>query len=148
MLVIERKKNQHGRVDLGWFTFNHTAMLVVIAIVAYAAFASQQAVTTAKINTKQQLISVCHATQETRDVLRQTVDAIHTLSSSSTERPVGSPPFTDSEIVQFNLFIDRVNEFRSEMYDKIKPRTECVPYVHDDHIVPPTPDTPHLKRKP
>lgn len=88
----------------------------------------------------------CEAGVDNRAVQRQTVEAIYDLATGSIQRDANSPPLTDSELRQYNSYINNVNHFRSSMYRKIKPSEACAPFVKDDNVKPPTPPYPPVRR--
>lgn len=98
-------------------------------------------------NYEQDRIARCQAGVENRNVQRQTVDAVYSLASGVIERNENDPPLTQEETMRVNAYIERVNAFRDNMYDKIKPSEECAPYVNDDNVRPPTPPLPPIKFK-
>lgn len=86
----------------------------------------------------------CGSGVDVRNVQRATVDAIYTLATGSIQRDPDAPPLTEEERQQYNAYIRRVNDFRDNMYEKIKPSEQCAPYVEDDNVKPPTPPTPPI----
>lgn len=90
--------------------------------------------------------SRCEAGSDIREVQRQTVEAVYNLATGSIQRDANSPPLTDTELRQYNNYINNVNRFRSEMYRKIEPSEACAPFVEDDRVRPPTPPYPPLRR--
>lgn len=136
------------------------ALLAVVVITAYAAFMSQSAsndsknasdlgVKTAldvKKNYEADQLARCKGGTESRDVQRETVDAIYELATGSLKRDASSPPLTATEVKQYNAYIDRVNAFREQMYRKIQPSKACAPYVEDVSMEPPGKPYPHFTK--
>lgn len=48
VLDIERHKNEQGSLSLSWLTFNHVAILITVALTAFAAFSAQRASNTSE----------------------------------------------------------------------------------------------------
>lgn len=146
--VLHPERGEDGYLKFRWLTFANVALSLVVILVAYAAFSAQSAVDAVKKNTHLNFVSVCQAASQIREVQRQTVDAIYQLATQSLERPEGAKPLTDVQLKQYNDYIDRVNFFRTDMYNKIHPTKACEPYVTDENVNPPTADFAHIKRKP
>lgn len=89
----------------------------------------------------------CESGVDTRNVQRQTVEAIYGLATGAAQRDANSPPLSRAEVRQYNAYIERVNAFRSNTYKLIKPSELCAKYVDDDKVEPPTPPMPPLKYK-
>lgn len=89
--------------------------------------------------------SRCEGAVDSRAAQRDTVDFIYNLAASFLERGTDEPPLTQEEVVRANLYIDKINDFRVNAYDKIKPSETCAPYVDDDNVEPPTPPYPHFE---
>lgn len=90
--------------------------------------------------------ALCKSGENSRNVQRQTVEAIYGLATGSIQRDADSPPLTDLELRQYNHYINNVNAFRTTMYRKIKPSDLCAPYVDDDRVRPPTPPFPPIRQ--
>lgn len=88
----------------------------------------------------------CAAAVDSRNVQRATVEAVFNLAGGSFTRAPDDPPLTERERKQYNEYIDRVNDFRYNMYEQIKPSEECAPYVDDDNVRPSTPPIAPIKR--
>lgn len=121
-------------------------LLAVVILVAYAAIQSQQATNALKKQSKENEIARCESGADSREVQRDTVDAVYNLAISVVERTPDAPPRTKQEIIQTNVYIQRVNDFRDRMYEKIVPSEQCEPYVEDDNVKPPTSPAPPVLR--
>lgn len=147
---ILREDHGMGKKEQGGFltaqTANYIMLGIVVLITAWAAVSSQKASNDVEASYTADKIARCKAGVEVRVVERQTVDAIFTLATGSLQRSPKAAPLTNVQRREFNAYIDRVNDFRDNMYSKIGPSKECAPYVNDDKVAPPTPPFPHLKR--
>lgn len=117
-------------------------LLLVVLLTAYAAFSSQKNSNDLEENYKADTIARCQSAVDSRNVQRSTVDAIYNLAIGFAAKSKGDPPRTPKEVVRTNRYIDQVNAFRQDLYDKIKPSAACEKYVHDDNVKPPTPPAP------
>lgn len=86
----------------------------------------------------------CTAGTDTRDVQRSIVEAIYNLATGFVKQDPNAPPLTAAEVVAYNAYIGQLNNFREDMYAKIKPADQCKKYVDDDVVGPPTPSVPLL----
>jgi Flp pilus assembly pilin Flp len=157
VLDIEKQKNgdtprrirdEEGAVRL---SFSRIALFIVVVLVAYSAFMSQKASNDVTDNFEEDKISRCQAGVDNRNVQRELVEAVYNLATGSAQRDPEAPPLTAEEVKQYNAYIDRVNDFRSTMYKKIKPSEECAPFVDDNNVDPPSdpfPNVPTPKEKP
>jgi hypothetical protein len=119
----------------------------VVCMVVWASFASQKAVNAFNEEQHSDVVALCKSGVESRDVQRSLVDAIYELATGSLERPKNAPPLTKQELKQYNDYIDRVNKFRVQTYNRIRPSETCESYVKDDNVEPPTSDFPHISNK-
>lgn len=140
-------KNPNDRGSFSWEKASRLSLFVVVAVTVWAAFVSQKASNDVQENYEQDQVARCQSGVDSREVQRQTVEAIYTLATGSLQRDADSPPLTDIELRQYNAYIDRVNAFREDMYKKIKPSKACKPYVDDDRVKPPTPPYPPMTRE-
>jgi len=122
-------------------------LLLVVVVTAWAAIASQQASNDVEQNYLDDKVARCEAGVDSRNIQRETVQAIFVLAGTFSEPDPNEPPPDNIEVAQLNAYIDRVNTFRAEMYEKIKPSKECAQYVEDDNVEPPTPDMPQVTLK-
>lgn len=137
-----RKDNERGAVRLEWRTL---ALMFVVLLTAYSAVLSQVASNKVQDAAKDDKVSLCQAGVSSRAVQRELVEAIYVLATGSLQRDREAPPLTEAEIRMYNAYIDRVNKFRKEMYQKIKPTKVCVPYVDDENIAPPSDPYPSIE---
>lgn len=149
--TIEAKVDslKHNKDDeTGAFRFSLTglAVLLVVLLTAYAAFVSQKASNDVEDKQQSDKVALCQSGTESRDVQRDLVEAIYLLATGSLERPKGAKPLTNVEIQQYNAYIDRVNKFRADMYEQIRPTQTCAPYVEDKNVEPPTAPFPHISK--
>jgi hypothetical protein len=86
----------------------------------------------------------CEAGVDSRDVSRNIVNAIWQLATAVVNRDENAPPLTDEQVIATNAYIDRVNAFRENMYDKIKPPEICKDFVTDNNVKPPSSPFPHV----
>lgn len=121
-------------------------LIVVVLVTVWAAFLSQKASNDVRENYEQDQVARCKAGADYREVQRDLVEQIYILATGSIQRDADSPPLTDYELGQYNAYIDRVNNFRTEMYKKIHPSSECASFVEDDNVKPPTPPVAHIKK--
>jgi hypothetical protein len=144
--VTKRVKGEGGFVRIPYV--QDVLMIFVITLVVYAAWSTQGVNNDLQQNYHDDKVARCEAGQLNRDVQRKTVDAVYNLAISVVSQPgKNDPPITKSELAKTNAYIDRVNEFRQNMYDQIKPSPECEPYVDDKNVDPPTTPQPHLTIK-
>lgn len=115
------------------FNYRQTIVYFLLVLVVCLAFILDNR------NQKADEKARCIAGVDIRAVQRETVQQIYVLATSVTERDPNAPPLTDEEILQYNAYIKRVNHFRDETFEKIKPPGLCVPYVNDNNVKPPTP---------
>lgn len=118
--------------------FQQVALFLVVLMVAYAALVSQVTSNKLEDQVMQDKIARCQSGPEARNVTRELVEAIYKLATGNLKRTPDSPPLTKSLLRQYNDYIKNVNDFRAEMYDKIKPSEDCAPYVDDDNVKPPS----------
>lgn len=138
---------KHPRKEQGGVTHSvvmNVILGLVVLMVAWSAFASQQASNQVENSQQDTLKSFCQAGQDSRLVQRQTVEAIYNLAVGSIQRDTNAPPLSQQRLQLYNAYIDRVNHFRSSMYNKIKPPSKCAPYVNDFNVKPPTPPVQHI----
>lgn len=143
VLSIERKHDEQGILEHR-IAFN-IAFSIMMIFVLYAAYSSFQNNRHLEQNQKDGFALVCQSGQDIRDVQRKTVDAVYALAISVVGRTKTDPPRTPEQVEATNIFISRANEFRDSTYDQIKPTEECMEYVTDDNVDPPTPPQPLLK---
>lgn len=125
----------------------YTCLVLVVVFVLFLDYRNDvQAEQQREREQAQDEIERCQAGVDSRDVQRKTVEAVYNLATGSIARNADDPPLTERELEQYNAYIDRVNNFREDMYAQIKPSKQCAPYVKDDHVKPPTPPTPPIKR--
>lgn len=117
---------------------------IVVALTAYAAIASQFALNNSHEQQQKNLAALCKSGANTRHVQRALVDAIYNLATTSLQRDTNAPPLSEARLKMYNDYIDKVNLFRSSMYQQIVPPPRCAPYVHDFNVKPPTPPFPHI----
>lgn len=143
--VIPESRQERNK---GWHpSITHIYAFAVLCLAVFATFASQKASHDLAENNQQDTVDLCRSGQDTRKVQRATVEAVYTLATGALKRPPGSPPLTSEEVKQYNAYIKRVNTFRTEMYELIKPSDLCAPYVEDDDIKPPGGPYPRLTNR-
>jgi hypothetical protein len=113
-------------------------LLAVVIMVAYASIQSQRASNELERRGQEDLVNRCEAGQDTRIVQRALVEAVYTLATGAAERAPGDPKLSEDERIRYNRYVTRSNEFRTKMYEQIKPPDYCLPYVEDDNVKPPT----------
>lgn len=138
---------QNERGSFSWELASRISLFVVVSLTIWAAFVSQKASNDVAESYEKDQRARCEAGADVRVVQRQTVEAIYVLATGSLQRDADSPPLTDIELRQYNAYIDRVNNFREDMYRKIKPSAPCKKYVDDDRVKPPTPPYPPMTRE-
>ena len=136
-----KKKNDDGILERGWATA--IALVFTLSLLFYSVYIGYANTQDIKEKAQEQFVNVCQAGETNRTVLREMVDAIYTLATVGIQEPKN-----DTQQARINAYIDRVNAFRNDMYDKIHPPKACEPYVSDDHVEPATPDIQHVKRRP
>lgn len=139
------ERDEVGKIN--WELLSRFALGLVVALSAYAAFVTQDTSNDLKDNFTQDKISRCEAGVDSRNVQRDTVQAIWELSVSVLARDPALPPLTEAEIIGTNNFINQVNKFRREQFKAIVPSETCLDLVEDDSVPPPTPDYPLVKTK-
>jgi hypothetical protein len=117
----------------------------VVVMVAYSVYQTVQFNEQLQDNVQRDRVELCESGAESRTIQRDLVDGIYNLAGTAAQRPPGAPPLTEFEKQQYDAYIDRVNEFRQDLYDRIEPSEFCEPFVDDDNVEPKTPDYPHLK---
>lgn len=138
---LRKKKNDDGILERGWATA--IALVFTLSLLFYSVYIGYANTQDIKEKAQEQFVNVCQAGETNRTVLREMVDAIYTLATVGIQEPKN-----DAQLARINAYIDRVNAFRDEMYNKIHPTKACEPYVSDDHVEPSTPDIQHVKRRP
>lgn len=141
------KDNVHKRDELGavsWDFVSRVALFLVVVLVAYSAFVSQRASNDVKANVENDLVERCKAGVDTRTVQRDTVDAVYNLAKGLTVRKKNDPPMTAKQRAATRQFLHRLDSFRNDMYGKIHPSQQCMPYVHDDNVKPRKSPSPHI----
>lgn len=142
LLDLERKRDETGLLEHRIaFNIIFSTMIIFVFYAAYASFQNAQHLERAQ---KDNFASLCRAGEDSRTVQRKTVDAIYALAIGAIQKNP-EPPYTAAQIIQINSYIDRTNAFRSRLYEQIKPRPDCLPFVSDDDVKPPTPPQPHYK---
>jgi hypothetical protein len=89
----------------------------------------------------------CKSGVDSRNVQRSVIEAIYGLAAGVAERDETDPPLTPEEREQYNKYIARLNKFRADSYNNIKPSSICAPYVDDDNVDPPTPPLEPIPKK-
>lgn len=146
--IPEEDKNQVKRPEWftwkrpDWLTFNRVAVALVVVLTAFSALQAQRAVNKFEQAQLDSRADRCESGQNLRDAQRSTVEAVYRLAIGSAERSEKDPPLTPREVEAYNDFIHRVNTFRREQYKILVPTAECVPYVDDVDVDPPTPPYP------
>lgn len=141
----EVKKTQGDQKGFSRFPFvTDAALLLSLMIVVWAAITSNQVSNDLKAKIASDKVSLCKAGVEGRQVDRETVDAVFSLATTALIPRDGEQKRTDEQIVRINAYIDRVNQFRDDLYAKIKPSKVCEPFVTDENVKPPTPPFPHV----
>ena len=138
---LRKKKNDDGILERGWATA--IALVFTLSLLFYSVYVGYSNTQDIKEKAQEQFVNVCQSGEGNREVLRAMVDAIYTLATVGIQEPKN-----DTQQARINAYIDRVNAFRDEMYNKIHPPKACEPYVSDDHVEPATPDIQHVKRRP
>lgn len=140
LLDLERKRNESGILQHRLvFNIVFSLMIVFVFYAATASFYNNRNLNEAQ---ERNLVSICKAGEQNREVQRKLIDAIYELAISAIQ-PDPKKPFTQKQIVKINSYIDRTNKFRESTYDEIRPTRACRPYVSDLHVDPPTPPQPH-----
>lgn len=112
-------------------TFNQVALGILVILTAYAAFTSA--------NTSRQVEqNLCRGGVESRSVQREMVEAIYNLATGAFPRPKLRDEVSAEEILQYNAYVTRVNEFRINLYNRIGPSAVCEKYVDDAGVKPPS----------
>lgn len=138
--IPEEDETQVKRPE--WLTFNRVAVAIVVLLTAFSALQAQRAVNKFEEAQRESQAQRCMSGQSLRDAQRSTVEAIYKLAVGSAQRSKDAPPLKPNEVQQYNAYIHRVNTFRREQYDILKPTDECKPFVDDDNVKPPTPPYP------
>lgn len=142
--IVKHQKDEAGVTRLRPVILD-VILFGVVIMVAYAAWSSGQTSNKVEKKTRSDKIALCKSGQEGRDTDRRLVEAVFNLATTSIERPVGSPPLTETEVGLYNAYIDRINRFRKDMYDQIQPSQVCEPFVSDADVKPATEPYPHIK---
>lgn len=156
---IVKYELKHQRNEEGAFRFpqgRQVVLLLVVLLVAYSAFLSQKAsndikkqakedIAKVEAQTKTALVERCKSGVDTRTVQRDTVEAVFNLATATLPERTGGAKLSESQKQQYNAYIDRVNDFRDDMYTKIRPSEQCAPYVEDDNVLPPPPPYPRFQ---
>lgn len=145
-----RKARKRRKDNAEGFMSNRVAadisMGVVVILVVWAAFATQKNSNELEENVKQDKINSCESGIDSRTVQRQTVDAVYELASGSLTQltPKETAALTPEQVARYNAFVDDINHFRSNMYEKIQPSERCQDLVPKESTKPPTPAIPQL----
>lgn len=142
LLDRERKRDEAGLLEHRVaFNVIFATMIIFVFYSAYASFQNGRHLERAQ---EDNFAALCRSGEESRTVQRKTVDAIYQLAISAIQKDP-EPPYTPAQIIQINSYIDRTNAFRARLYQQIRPTKECMEYVTDDNVDPPTPPQPHIK---
>lgn len=133
---LEKKRNEKGTLKVP--SLSSIALFIVVLLTAYAAFMSQRASDAVQQNVREVQIARCQASVEDRIVQRATIDAIYNLATGLVDRRGREDILTPEQIERYNLYVKQVNSFRDDLYKQIRPSNECLPYVEDDNVKPPT----------
>ena len=144
VLEIERYRNERGITRLRTVVMD-LILGGVILMVAYSAYTVNQTNDRVMEDAENDKRSLCSAGAEARDIDRRLVEAVYGLATDAIDRPNDAPPLTPAELERVNSYIDKVNAFRENMYEQIKPSEFCEEYVVDDNVTPPPPRYPYLK---
>lgn len=152
VLDIEKQKNgeppRRVRDDAGFMRVPLVAdfmYLLVLGLVLYGVILSIEASQDIKENAKEDQISRCEAGVDNRNVQRELVEAVFNLATGAVQRPEDLPPLNEEDRLRYNAYVIRANDFREDMYEKIKPSEECAKYVEDDNVEPPSPAFPTIE---
>lgn len=115
------------------------AIFLALCFTAFAAFSTQSINNDLKENYRQDQIRRCEAGVDTRIVDRGLADGVYGLATSFAQIDPNAPEMTPEEVAVYNQFIKSVNQFRKDMYAKIKPADICKPFVDDDNVKPKDP---------
>jgi len=140
--LVEKDRNENGFMEIRYV--KDVLYILVLIITLMGVVRAESALDAARDRAEADEQARCEAGVANRDALRGIVEAVYTLATGSVERRKNDPPLTDEEVVRYNAYIDRVNLFRKETYDLIRPSEVCAPYVEDDDVDPPTPPFPHV----
>lgn len=148
--IVERERDEGGFMQINRI-ITDLLYLLILGITLFGVVRAEKALNEAEravdalaVKTAEDEVTRCQAGKDTREALRGIVDAIYTLATGNLQRSKDDPPLTDEEVLRYNAYIDRVNEFREDTYALIKPSELCAPHVDDDKIKPPTPPFPHV----
>lgn len=138
--VCEENRRLHEKGEGGFMQVNRVLTdllyLLILAIVLFGVWRSQQALDAAKEQAKQNDISRCESGEDVRVVQRGIVDAIYSLALGFTVRDNDDPPRTEQEKEELTAYVSSLDNFRENTYDKIKPSELCAPFVEDDNVEP------------
>ena len=143
---VSEIKDDRGAISFP--AWRDAILMIVVFATAYAAILSQRASNDIKEQAKAELIGRCEAGVDSRNVQRSLVDAVYDLATAVAAPSLArADQLSVEDIREYNAFVRRVNTFRAEQYNMIKPPQICEPYVEDESVNPPTEPFPTIPNR-